>query len=254
MKLIDAHTHLNDDRFKEDFEDVIKRVEEELEFIVNIGFDLESSRESVELSKKYDFIYATIGVHPHDIESYDSSLEKELEKLAEFKKVVAIGEIGLDYYKDYTPRDLQREIFRKQLELAIRLDKPVVIHCREAYKDTIDILQEYKSVRGIFHSYSGSYETAKLLMDRFYFSISGPVTFKNAKNVKEAVRQIPLERLLVETDCPYLTPTPNRGKRNEPIYVKYIAEEIARLKEIDLDEVIKRTNENTKKAYEIKAK
>lgn len=251
MKLIDAHCHINLDDFKDDFNEVIERISKKLEFVVNIGFDMKSSLESVELAEKYDFIYSAIGIHPNEAKEYSDEVEKKLIKLAENKKVLAIGEIGLDYYREGAPRDLQKEVFKKQLELAIKLDKPVVIHCRDAYGDALDILNEYKEVRGIMHSYSGSYEFAKNLMDRFYFSISGPVTFKNAKNVKNMVKELPIERIMVETDSPYLTPTPYRGKRNEPIFVEYVAREIADRKNMKYEEVKEITNKNTKKAFEI---
>lgn len=251
MKLIDSHSHINLDDFKKDFDDLLKKTEENLEFIINIGYDLKTSKESVNLSKKYDFIYATVGVHPHDAITYNTLVEEELIELSKSPKVLAIGEIGLDYYRDHSPRDVQQEVFRKQLKLAVKLDKPVVIHCRDAYDDTLNILNEFKDVKGIMHSYSGSYEFAKRLMDRFYFSISGPVTFKNAKNVKDMVKAMPIEKLLVETDAPYLTPMPYRGQRNEPSYVEYVASEIAIIKEMDLEDVIRITNENTKKAFRI---
>lgn len=252
MQLIDSHSHINSKEFKNDFEEMLKRTEENLEFIINIGYDLESSQESVKLSKKYDFIYAAVGIHPHDSNTYNTLVEEELIELSKSSKVMAIGEIGLDYYRDHSPRDVQKDVFRKQLKLAESLGLPVVIHCREAYEDTLIILNEFKNVKGIMHSYSGSYEFSKRLMDRFYFSISGPVTFKNAKNIKEMVKEMPMEKLLVETDAPYLTPTPFRGKRNEPSYVEYVAKEIANIKEMELEDVIRISNENTKKAFGIR--
>ncbi|MGM0508849.1 MAG: TatD family hydrolase [Fusobacteriota bacterium] len=251
MKLIDAHSHIDDKRFSKDFDEVMERAKNELEFFVNIGVDLETSKRSIEFAKNYSYVYATVGVHPHDVKNYNALLEEQLEELAKNKEVLAIGEIGLDYYKDYSPRDVQRDVFRKQLEMAMRVDKPVVIHMREATEDTVKILEEYSGVRGIIHSYSGSAETAERLKDRFYFSISGPVTFKNATRLREVVKSLPLDRILVETDCPYLTPEPNRGKRNEPSYVKYVAKKVADIHGIELEELIKITNINTKKAYEI---
>lgn len=249
MKPIDTHCHINLKDFGEDFEDVIERIEKRLEFVVNVGFDMKSSEESVELSKKYGFIYSTVGIHPHDADDYNSEIEKKLELLAKDKKVAAIGEIGLDYYRNLSPRDIQKEVFVKQLDLAEKLKKPVVIHCRDAYEDTINILKEHKNIKGIMHSYSGSYETAKILMDRFYFSISGPVTFKNAVPLREMVSRIPIDRILVETDSPYLTPEPFRGKRNEPCYVEYVARTVAAVKGMDYEEFVKTVNENSKKAF-----
>lgn len=251
MKGVDTHCHINLKDYSEDFEDVIERIEKRLDFVINIGFDLKSSEESLELAEKYSFIYAAIGVHPNDALTYNDSIEKQLEEMAKNKKVVAIGEIGLDYYRDYTPKDVQKNVFRKQLELAEKLKKPVVIHCRDAYEDTINILKEYKNINGIFHSYSGSYDTAKLLIDRFYFSISGPVTFKNARNIKEIVEKLPIEKILIETDSPYLTPEPFRGKRNEPCYVEYVAKTVASIKSIDYQEVVDITTLNARRAFKI---
>ncbi len=253
MKLIDSHSHINLKDFKEDMDDVLKRVKENLEFIINIGYDLRTSRESSKLSKDNENIYSTIGVHPHDASTYNTLVEEEFEKMIlENDKIAAIGEIGLDYYRDLSPRDIQKEVFERQLTLAEKLKKPVVIHCRDAYKDTIDILKKYKNIEGIMHSYAGSYETAEIIMDRFYFSFSGPVTFKNASTLKEVVKKMPLNKILVETDCPYLTPEPYRGKRNEPSYVEYVAKEIARIKGVTFEEIVRITNENTKKAFKIR--
>ncbi len=249
MKLIDTHCHINLKDFNEDFGDVIERIETRLESVINVGFDLKSSEESVKLSNKYESIYATVGIHPHDASTYDGFAEARLRELAKNPKVLAIGEIGLDYYRNLSPKEIQKEVFKKQIELALEIGKPVVIHCRDAYEDTINILKEYKNIKGIMHSYSGSYETAKILMDRFYFSISGPVTFKNAVTLREMVEKLPIEKILVETDSPYLTPEPFRGKRNEPCYVEYVAKMVAEIKGISYDEIIKITNENTKKAF-----
>lgn len=253
MKLIDTHCHINLKDFNEDFEDVIERIETRLEKVINVGFDLKSSEESVELAEKYEFIYATVGIHPHDANDYDGLVEEKLRKLAKNSKVLAIGEIGLDYYRNLSPKEIQKEVFKKQIELAIEINKPVVIHCRDAYEDTVNILKEYKNVKGILHSYSGSYETAKILMDRFHFSISGPVTFKNATSLREMVSKLPIDRILVETDSPYLTPDPFRGKRNEPCYVEYVAKMVAEIKGVSYEEIVKITNENTKRAFEMEA-
>ena len=252
MKLIDSHAHLNNEQFDEDREEVLNRIKEQLEFAVNIGYDLPSSKVSVDYANKYDFIYATVGIHPVDIERYNEETEKELEELAKNDKVVAIGEIGLDYYWMTQPKEFQKEIFRKQMELARRVGKPVVIHSRDAMKDTLEILKEFPDVGGVFHCYPGSVESAREVIDRYYLGIGGVLTFKNAKKLVEVVENIPMDKLILETDCPYMTPVPNRGKRNEPIYVQYVAEKIAELKGITFDEVVKYTNENTKKVYGIK--
>lgn len=251
MKLVDTHCHIYGDSYKEDLEEVMKRAGENLDFIVNIGYDLWSSREAVKLANEYDFVYATVGVHPTEIKEYSKEIEKEIENLCKDKKVLAIGEIGLDYYWMNDPKDIQQNIFRKQMELAKRVNKPVVIHTRDAMEDTINILNEYKDVEGILHCYPGSFETAKLVMDRYYFGIGGVLTFKNNAKTKEFVKKAPLDRLIIETDSPYLTPVPFRGKRNEPIYVEHVAKEIALIKEISLEEVIEVTTNNAKKIYRI---
>ena len=251
MKLIDSHAHLNNEAFDEDRKELFDRIKENMDFVVNIGYDLESSEISVEYANKYDFIYATIGFHPDEIGGYNEVAEKKLEELAKNKKVVAIGEIGLDYHWMTFPKEKQQEIFRRQLELAKKLNKPVVIHSREAMEDTLKILREYPEIKGIFHCYPGSVESAKEVIARFYLGIGGVLTFKNAKKLVEVVENIPLDRLILETDCPYMAPTPFRGKRNEPMYVEYVAKKIAEIKNISYEEVVKATNENTKKAYRL---
>lgn len=251
MKLVDTHCHLDNEQFDLDRLEVINRIKEKLEFCVNIGYDLKSSKKSLELAKEYEFIYAVIGVHPTDISEYNEVLESELEKMAKDSKVVAIGEIGLDYHWMTEPKDIQQKIFRQQLELARRVNKPVVIHTRDAMEDTVNILKEYPDLTGVIHCYPGSIETAKVLIDRFYLGIGGTLTFKNAKKTVEVVKDIPLDRIVIETDSPYLTPVPFRGKRNEPIYVENIAQKIAKIKELPLEEVVKRTTENAKKLYRI---
>ena len=252
MKLVDTHCHIYGESYKEDLNEVIERTEDTLEFMVNIGYDLASSEIAVELANKHSFIYATIGVHPTDISGYSDEVEERLLELAKDKKVVAIGEIGLDYYWMKDPKDIQALYFRKQMDVAKRLKLPVVIHTRDAMEDTVNILNEYPDVQGIMHCYPGSYETAKTLMDRYYFGVAGVVTFKNNVKTKEFVEKMPLERLIVETDSPYLTPMPHRGKRNEPSYVEFVAQEIAKIKNISYEEVVRVTTENAKKIYGIK--
>ena len=249
MKIIDSHVHLNSERFDEDRDEVLKRIEKNLDFVVNIGYDLESSEISVDYANKYSFVYATIGFHPDEIEGYSDEAEKKLEELAKNKKVLAIGEIGLDYHWMTRPKEEQWEIFRRQLRLARKLNKPVVIHTREAMEDTINILNEFPDITGILHCYPGSVETAKRMIDRFYLGIGGVLTFKNARKLIDVVTDIPIEKLVIETDCPYMAPTPYRGQRNEPIYTEEVAKKIAELKNISYDEVVRITNENTRKAY-----
>lgn len=252
MKLVDSHCHVNDEQFDIDREEVFKRASENLEFIVNIGNDLPTSEKSVEYSEKYPFVYAVVGVHPCDISTYNEEVEKRLEELSQNEKVVAIGEIGLDYYWMNDEKEVQKAGFRKQMTLAQRLRKPVVIHSRDAMEDTINILKEFPDVKGIFHCYPGSFESAMNIPEGYYFGIGGVLTFKNARKTVEFIEKIDLNKVVIETDSPYLTPVPFRGKRNEPSYVQYVAEKIAEIKNIPLETVINITTENCKKIYNIK--
>lgn len=255
--LFDTHAHLDDRRFDKDREEIIDKCkEEDISYIVNIGADMVSSVKSINLAEKYSFIYASVGVHPHDAKTMDKDTCAVLAELAENnKKVRAIGEIGLDYHYDNSPRDIQRRRFEEQLDMAKQLKLPVVIHNREAHEDTMRILQKsgIKEIGGVFHSYSGSAEMMKQCLNlNMYISISGPVTFKNARRPVEVVKQVPLERLLIETDSPYLTPVPYRGKRNNPSYVRYVAEKIAEIRGLDFEEVARITLENGKRFFNIK--
>lgn len=254
--LIDTHAHLNAIQYQEDLEEVIERAQSEgVEIIVVVGFDRETITRAIELADTYEFIYATVGWHPVDaIDMTDEDL-KWIEELCSHPKVVALGEMGLDYYWDKSPKDIQKEVFRKQIALAKKVKLPIIIHNREATADIIEILEEEKAseVGGIMHCFTGSVEVAKQCMDmNFYISFGGPVTFKNAKKPKEVAAEIPLDRLLIETDCPYLTPHPFRGKRNEPSYVKYVAEQIAELKGVSFEEIAQKTSDNAKRFFGIK--
>ena len=254
--LIDSHAHLDDRRFNDDRDMLIKNFKNNnIELVINIGADLKTSVASVELADKYDTIYAAVGVHPHSAKEVNTLVMENIRELTKNKKVVAIGEIGLDFHYDNSPRDVQRKWFIEQLKLAKELDLPVIIHTREASQETYDILKNNQdgTVRGVMHSFSGSAEMASLYVDMgFYISIGGPVTFKNARVVRELAEAVPLDKLLIETDCPYLTPEPYRGKRNEPVYMKYTAEKIAEVRGISYDEVVKATNRNAKKLFNIK--
>lgn len=254
--LFDTHAHLNATQYEEDLLEVIQRAQEEkVTNIVVVGFDRETIEKAMELTNKYDFIYAAIGWHPVDaIDLTDEHLHW-IEELASHPKVVAIGETGLDYYWDKSPKEVQKEAFRKQIHLAKKLNLPIIIHNRDATADVVEILQQEKAedVGGIMHCFTGSAEVAQQCMDmNFYISFGGPITFKNAKKPKEVAMEIPLDRILIETDCPYLTPHPFRGKRNEPSYVKYIAEQIAELRGLSYEEVAKITTENAKRLFGIK--
>ncbi|MGG7622139.1 TatD family hydrolase [Bacillus coreaensis] len=254
--LFDTHVHLNAEQFSEDLNEVIDRARMEgVQNMVVVGFDRPTILKAMELIEEYDFIYASIGWHPVDaIDMRDEDLVW-IEELAKHPKVVAIGEMGLDYYWDKSPKDVQQDVFRKQIQLAKKLKLPIVIHNREATADIVTILKEEKAaeVGGIMHCFSGSVEVAKECVEmNFYISLGGPVTFKNAKKPKEVAQEIPLNKLLIETDCPYLAPHPYRGKRNEPSYVKLVAEQIAELKGLSYEEVSQVTTENAKILFGIK--
>lgn len=253
---IDSHAHLDDKRFDEDRDILIKGLKDNgIDIAINIGADLQTSINSVELSKKYEHIYASVGIHPHSADEADDKALKKIKELADNEKVVAIGEIGLDFYYDNSPRDEQRKCFKEHLRLAKELNLPVVIHSREASQETFDIIQEAQdgTLRGVMHCYSGSVEMAEEYINKlgFYISIGGPVTFKNARIVKEVAQFVPLDKLLIETDCPYLTPEPYRGKRNEPMYVKYTAAEIAKLRGITVEELAEATSRNARELFKI---
>ena len=254
--LIDSHVHLDDRRYNNDRDRIIKGLKNDgVELVINIGADLKTSIASVSLAEKYDNVYAAVGVHPHSAKEVDDSTLEILKSFASREKVIAIGEIGLDFHYDNSPRDVQRKWFKKQLDLAKEVDLPVVIHSRSATQETFDIIKEAQDgkLRGVLHCYSDSVEIAlEYLKLGFYISLAGPVTFNNARVLKEVAKIVPLDRLLIETDSPYLTPDPNRGKRNEPAYVRYVAAEIAELRGISCDELIKATNKNTKELFGIK--
>jgi len=253
--LIDSHVHLNDKRFDRDRDILIRSLKDNgVELVINIGINLRTSIDSVNLANKYHNIYTSVGVHPHAAKEVTEATMEELEKLTENKKVIAIGETGLDFYYDNSPRDIQRKWFKEQLELAKKLDLPAIIHSREADQETYDIIKKSQdgSLRGVMHCFSGDINMAEKYIDLgFHIALGGVVTFKNAEATKEVAKSIALEKLLIETDCPYLTPVPYRGKRNEPIFVRYVAEKIAEIKDISIDEVAEYTNRNTKELFSI---
>lgn len=254
--LFDTHAHLNAEQFDEDLHEVIERAQQVgVENMVIVGFDRPTITRAMELVEQFNFMYAAVGWHPVDaIDMTDEDLAW-IEELASHPKVVAIGEMGLDYHWDKSPKDIQKEVFRKQIQLAKRVKLPIVIHNREATADIVEILKEEDAheVGGIMHCFSGSVEVAEECLNlNFYISLGGPVTFKNARKPKEVAEVVPLDKLLIETDCPYLAPHPYRGKRNEPSYVKLVAEEIAEIKGITYEEVAKITTENAKKLFGIK--
>ncbi|MEQ6377513.1 TatD family hydrolase [Bacillaceae bacterium S4-13-56] len=254
--LFDTHVHLNVAQFADDYEEVIQRARAAgVENMIVVGFDRETIPAAIELAEAYNFIYAAVGWHPVDAIDMEEEDLLWLEELSSHPKVVALGEMGLDYHWDKSPKDIQKDVFRKQIQLAKKVKLPIVIHNREATQDIVDILKEEDAseVGGIMHCFSGSVEVAEECVDmNFMISLGGPVTFKNAKKPKEVAEAIPLEKLLIETDCPFLTPHPYRGKRNEPSYVKLIAEKIAELKGITYEEVSKITTKNAQNVFKIK--
>lgn len=256
--LIDTHAHIHDPRFDSDRDEVIERARNAgVEVMVTVGTDLENSRAAVALAEQYSFIYATVGVHPHEVKGLTAEALAELRVLASHPRVVAYGEIGLDYYYDHSPRDIQREQFKAQLSIAQELNLPIVIHTRDAQEDTLAILkEEWKDRPGVFHCFTGdpAYATQALQLG-FMVSFSGIVTFPKATELREAVRVVPLDRLLIETDCPYLAPIPHRGKRNEPSYLPAIAEIIAREHGTQtIQEVGQLTSNNAKQLFGIRWK
>jgi TatD DNase family protein len=255
MSLIDSHAHLDLPEFDCDRDAAIQRaLAGGIEKIITVGIGMKECRQALLLAERYPFIYATLGIHPHNAAALDLAALDFLEKNALSPKVVALGEMGLDYYRNRSPQQDQRRAFRAQLDLARSLKKPVVIHDREAHEDTMAILREEKAgeIGGVLHCFSGDAAMAFACIDMgLYISIPGTVTFKSAVLIQEVVRQVPLEHLLIETDCPFLTPAPHRGRRNEPSYVRLVAEKIAELKKTDLADVARITTANALELFGI---
>jgi len=249
---IDTHAHLNMPDYI-DLNDVIERAKQaKIEAIINVGFDLDSSKASVKLSSDFDFIFSSVGIHPHDASSDNSAKIDELKKLAKNDKVVAIGETGLDYYKNLSPKDAQVDLFLKHIALAQDLSLPLIIHARRSYEDVLKILHEEGrgKLTGVMHCFSGDANIARLCLDLgFYISIAGPVTFKKADDLREIAKFVPIDRLLIETDCPYLAPDPNRGKRNEPSFMISTAKKIAEIRGLKLEDFALKTTENAKRLF-----
>ena len=250
--LIDVHAHYDDKRFNGDREKVINSVRQSgVDIIINSGSSIKSSETSVELADKYDFIYATVGVHPHDTERTPDNTLGILADLLKNKKVVAVGEIGLDFFRDFSDRDSQRLWFKKQMDFAADIKYPVVIHDRDAHGECLDTAKKYKGVvKGVFHCFAGSAEMARELVKLDYMmSFGGVATFANARTCHEVLKDLPLDCILLETDCPYLTPHPYRGERNDSSYLPLIAQKIAEIKNITSEEVISRTGENAERCF-----
>lgn len=258
MKIFETHAHYDDESFNEDRDHLITEMlgaSGIIDSIVNIGASLKGCKDSLALAAKYDKVYAVIGIHPSDVEALTlNDIEWLGENAIKNPKAVAIGEIGLDYHYEKPSKDIQKKWFIEQIALAKKVNKPIVVHSREACQDTITIMkqEDAKSVGGIVHCYSYTKETAKDFLEMgFYFGIGGVITFKNAKKLVEAVEYIPMDKLLLETDSPYLAPEPNRGKRNDSTNIPFIAEKIAQIKGISTAQVIDKTNENARKVFHL---
>lgn len=253
--LFDSHAHYNDERFSEDVHNVLGSMQENnVGYIMNACSSMDEIPYILELAEKYDFLYASVGVHPHDVENMSENDIEALREYAKHPKVKAIGEIGLDYYYDNSPRDLQKKWFFKQLELAYELKLPVIIHDRDAHRDCLDILNKSRVMEygGVFHCYSGSSEMLKEVLDLgLYVAFGGTLTFKKSQRPVEAAKSAPLDKILIETDCPYLAPEPYRGKRNSSLYIYQVAEKLAQIKNMSIGEIEKITLENAKKCFGI---
>ena len=250
----DTHAHYDDEDFEADRDSLIRSLPiEGVSLVLNAASNLKSSFEAVALAEKYPFFYAAVGIHPHEASSMNEEALQKLRSLAAKEKVVAIGEIGLDYYYAFSPREVQKEAFRRQMALARELNLPVIVHDRDAHENSMEIVRAFPDVRGVFHCYSGSLEMAKELVRLgWYLSFTGAVTFKNARKAPEVVAWIPEDRLMVETDCPYLAPVPMRGKRNDSRNLKYIVERIAEIRGTTHEHIAEVTMQNGKRFFGIK--
>ena len=253
--IFDTHAHYDDDAFDEDRDALLSGMKaQNVEYIVNIGASMASSERSVKLAEKYPFVYAAVGVHPDEVGEMDEEKFAKLREWTSHEKVKAVGEIGLDYYWDKEGHDLQKHWFMRQMELAHEVKLPMIVHSREAAKDTLDMVVSAKPLElsGVIHCYSYSVEQAREYLNMgYYIGIGGVVTFKNAKKLKEVAEYTPLSQIVLETDCPYLAPTPFRGKRNDSSKLIHVAEELAAIKNVSVEEVIRITNENGRKLYHI---
>ena len=249
----DSHAHLDDERFQEDFAEILVRMAENgVTRMMNIGCDLPSSEASIRLAERYGWIWAAIGSHPDDADHVDAARIARYRELARSARVKAIGEIGLDYHYEDVPREVQKQAFRRQMALAEELGLPVVVHEREAHGDGMEIVDEFPTVKGVFHCYSGSVEMAQELVRRgWYVGFTGVLTFKNARKALEVAKSVPLDRILIETDCPYMAPEPYRGRRNEPGFVPQVAKKLAEIREISVEAAAKATFENASRLFGI---
>ena len=250
LELIDTHAHLDSSDYDHDRAAVIARAHAARIGVITVGVDVPSSEAAVRLAARHRSIWAGVGIHPHEAKSFSTAVAERLRDLAAAEKVVAIGEIGLDYYRDLSPRATQRKVFSEQIELANELELPVIVHNRESSTDMLGILRKHRPRRGVIHSFLGDLALAQKFMELgLYLGIGGPLTFPKNEVLREAVKGIPLDRILVETDCPYLTPVPHRGKRNEPVYVEYVVEALARIKGIPREQVAAATTANAYRLF-----
>ena len=249
--LFDTHAHLLDDAFFKDRKALIKTLADSgIKGVIECATDEEESRKAIKLAAANGFVYAAVGIHPHNASKASAEYLKVLRELAREPKVAAIGEIGLDYHYDYSPRDVQKKVFEEQILLSLEINKPIVVHMREATEDTLVLLKKHAPLRGVMHCFSGSAETAaECLKMGLYVSFSGSVTFKNAVHVREAAKAVPLDKILAETDCPYMAPEPFRGKRNDPQKVQYVLEKLAQIKELSFEEMCAVNMENANKLF-----
>ncbi|MBR4017624.1 MAG: TatD family hydrolase [Oscillospiraceae bacterium] len=251
--LFDTHAHLNDPAFDPDRAELMAGLKDKgIGLVMNAGCSLESSKDIIRMAEQYPWLYASVGSHPDSADEVNEDVINEYRNLCRHEKVKAIGEIGLDYYYEDIPREIQKQAFRMQMELAKEVDLPVIIHEREAHDDGMRIVKEFPTVKGVFHCYSGSAEMARQLVNMgWYIGFTGVLTFKNARKAVETAASIPLDRIVLETDCPFMAPEPYRGKRNDPGYLPKMAEKLAEIRGISVEEAIAVTTENAKRLYRI---
>lgn len=251
--IVDSHAHYDDEQFDTDRDEVFELIQRQgVVRVVNPASNLDSARKCIELSKRHDFLYCAVGIHPHDADEFSEKAIEIIRELASFRKVVAVGEIGLDYHYNFSPPDVQKQCFAAHIQLALELKLPLIIHDREAHKDTLDIIRSEKGydAGGVFHCFSGSVELAKEVLDMgFYISLGGAVTFKNAKKPVEVAGYIPIDRLLVETDSPYMAPVPHRGSRNHSGYLNEIIQKISEIRNADFDTIAEATALNANRLF-----
>lgn len=254
--IFESHAHYDDEQFDKDRDLILSSLRENgIGYVVNVSANIDTAKKTLELSKKYPFVYGTVGVHPQEAKELDDDKILWMKELSKNEEVVAVGEIGLDYYWDQPEQNIQKKWFERQVEMAREVKLPLIIHSRDAAMDTLDMMKALKAqeIGGVIHCFSYSVEVAREFLNMgFYLGIGGVITFQNAKKLREVVKYVPLTSILLETDCPYLAPVPNRGKRNSSLNLTYVAQEIAKIKEIEYEEVVNITSSNSKSMYKIK--